>query len=184
MSETPHDAGRDDDAAEQSTESHPEEKAPDETGQTEAAQDETGQDESGQDEQPLDIPESLNFRVPRVSLLAVLAVAACAVPLATTSGPLGPLVFLIPLALLWLVLRPRTTVDAERIKVRGLVSGRTLPWESLQGLAIVKQSQVRASTTKGGEVTLPNVRPRDLPAIALVSRGHLPDPTAESSDEG
>ncbi|RRO16355.1 PH domain-containing protein [Saccharopolyspora rhizosphaerae] len=128
------------------------------------------------------MPESLNFRVPRVSLLAVLAVAACAVPLATTSGPLGLLVFLIPLALLWAVLWPRTTVDAERIAVRSLFGGRTLSWESLTGLAITKQSKVRASTTEGAEVTLPHVRPRDLPAISLVSRGRVPDPSAQ--DEG
>ncbi|SFS37318.1 PH domain-containing protein [Saccharopolyspora flava] len=174
MSETPQDAGRDD-AAEQNAEAAPAEQAPAE---------EKAQQDAAREEQPLEIPKSLNFRVPRVSLLAVLAVAACAVPLATTSGPLGLLVFLIPLALLWLVLRPRTTVDAEKIRVRTLAGGRTLPWESLKGLAIAKQSQVRASTTEGAEVALPNVRPRDLPAIALVSRGHLPDPTAQSSDEG
>ncbi|MEB3366759.1 PH domain-containing protein [Saccharopolyspora mangrovi] len=159
MSETPQDPERDETAEPQSSEP------------AQAA------------EQPAEIPESLNFRVPRVSLLAVLAVAACAVPLATTSGPLGPLVFLIPLVLLWVVLWPRTTVDAERIKVRSLVGGRTLRWESLKGLAITKQSKVRASTTEGAEVTLPNVRPRDLPAISLVSRGHLPDPTAHTPDE-
>lgn len=160
MSETPQEPGRDDAAEPQSTES------------AQAAEPEQTR-----------IPESLNFRVPRVSLLAVLAVAACAVPLATTSGPLGLLVFLVPLALLWIVLRPRTTVDGERIKVRGLATARTLPWDSLNGLAITKRSQVRASTTGGSEVTLPNVRPRDLPAISLVSRGHLPDPSAEPSDE-
>lgn len=161
MSETPQDSGRDAAAEPQSTES------------AQAAE-----------PQQTRIPESLNFRLPRVSLLAVLAVAACAVPLATTAGPLGLLVFLVPLALLWIVVWPRTTVDAERIKVRGLATARTFPWESLKGLAITKQSKVRASTTGGSEVTLPHVRPRDLPAISIVSRGHLPDPSAQSSDEG
>ena len=154
-----------------------------ETPQDDAAEPQRTESAPAAEPQGTEIPESLNFRVPRVSLLAVLAVAACAVPLATTSGPVGPLVFLIPLALLWAVLRPGTSVDAERIKTRTLVGGRTLRWESLKGLAITKQSKVRASTTDGAEVTLPTVRPRDLPAISLVSRGHLPDPTARSTDE-
>ncbi|MEV4643989.1 PH domain-containing protein [Saccharopolyspora sp. NPDC049357] len=154
-----------------------------ETPQDDAAEPQSTESAPAAEPRSTEIPESLNFRVPRVSLLAVLAVAACAVPLATTSGPVGPLVFLIPLALLWAVLRPGTSVDAERIKTRTLVGGRTLRWESLKGLAITKQSKVRASTTDGAEVTLPTVRPRDLPAISLVSRGHLPDPTARSTDE-
>ena len=154
-----------------------------ETPQDDAADPQSTESAPAAEPRSTEIPESLNFRVPRVSLLAVLAVAACAVPLATTSGPLGLLVFLIPLALLWAVLWPRTTVDAERIAVRSLFGGRTLRWESLKGLAITKQSKVRATTTDGAEITLPTVRPRDLPAISLVSRGHLPDPTARSTDE-
>ena len=116
------------------------------------------------------------FRVPGVAILAALLLAVCAAPVAFAAPGLAALL-LIPLAIIIWVMRVRTTADADGLTVRGLISRKVLPWESLKGLRLTKRAGVKAVRSDDTEVGLPSVRVRHLPALSLVSRGRLDDPT-------
>ena len=123
------------------------------------------------------VPTRLVFRIPRTSLIAVLAVMVFAIPFASGWPPLW-LVYLVPLAVAYVLLRLRTVADTERIVVRGLFSTRTLEWSQLTSLRVSERAWVRA-VIGSEEVTLPSVRARHLPALALVSGGRLEDPVPD-----
>lgn len=116
------------------------------------------------------------FRIPGVAILAALLLAVCATPVAF-AAPWLPLLYVIPLAIVVWVIRVRTTATADGIVARHVFRSRTMPWDSLKGLRLTKRSGVRAVLADDTEVTLPCVRVRHLPALALVSGGRLDDPT-------
>lgn len=122
------------------------------------------------------IPSRLVFRIPGVAILAALLLAVCATPIAF-AAPWLPLLYVIPLAIVVWVIRVRTTANADGIVARRVVGSKTMPWDSLKGLRLTKRSGVRAVLADDTEVTLPCVRVRHLPALALVSGGRLDDPT-------
>lgn len=122
------------------------------------------------------IPSRLVFRIPGVAILAALLLAVCATPIAF-AAPWLPVLYVIPLAIVVWVIRVRTTATADGIVAREVFRSRTLPWDSLKGLRLTKRSGVRAVLADDTEVTLPCVRVRHLPALALVSGGRLDDPT-------
>lgn len=124
------------------------------------------------------LPASLTFRPPRVSILAVVAIAACATPLATTAGGWALLIYLVPLALLVWILRTGTTVTAESVTTRTVLGGQEMPWNEITSLRVHRQSRLQAVLRSGKQVPLPAVRPRDLPRFAVMSGGRLPDPSA------
>lgn len=124
-------------------------------------------------------PARLVFRVPAVAVLAALLLAVCATPFAFGAPGLF-VIYLGPLgAVIW-VLRTRTTADAGGLAVRTVLGSRALPWSGLRGLRLTSRAGVRAVLTDGTEVTLPAVRTRHLPALALVSGGRLADPLADT----
>jgi len=121
------------------------------------------------------------FRLPLVALVAVVLLAVCATPLAF-AAPWLWLLYLVPIGLAWWVLRLRTDVDADGIRVRYAFTSRQLSWDDLAGLRLRESGWVRAVLRDGDRVTLPNVRTGDVPALALVSGGRLTDPRGEPAD--
>ncbi|MEV0697777.1 PH domain-containing protein [Saccharopolyspora sp. NPDC050389] len=124
-------------------------------------------------------PKSLTFRITPVALLGVLAVAICATPLATTAGTWALLLYLIPLGLLVWILRTRTTVDAEQVTVRTVFGRAKFGWDDVVSLRLNEKRWLKAVLRSGKEVQLPAVRVRDLPRVAAISGGRLPDPTTQ-----
>lgn len=135
-------------------------------------------DEAGAPAKP-EAPKSLTFRITPVALLAVLAITICATPLATTAGTWAPLLYLVPLGLLVWILRIRTTIDAEQVVVRTAFGRTKFGWDDVVSLRLDERRWLKAVLRSGKEVQLPAVRVRDLPRVAAISGGRLPDPTTQ-----
>ena len=142
-------------------------------GQPESGRPESGQPESGQPEQ--DLPETLTFRITRTTLLAVISFTVCATPVASAQ-PWLLWVYLFPLAALVWVLRVRTTVSAEGVRVRTLTGTTHVSWDDVQSVKLDSRRWVEAVLTSGERVKLPAVRVRDLSRLSAMSRGRIPDP--------
>ncbi|HJP78593.1 MAG TPA: PH domain-containing protein [Pseudonocardiaceae bacterium] len=123
------------------------------------------------------IPRRLVFRIPGVALVGVLFAFLSFSVVALAGPPVLLSVYLIPIALGVWVVRTRTIVEAEAIRVRGLVGTRRIDWSELAGLQVREKKWVRAVLQDGNRVMLPCVKPRHLPVLALLSGGRLPDPT-------
>ncbi|AOS65328.1 Bacterial PH domain [Actinoalloteichus hymeniacidonis] len=115
--------------------------------------------------------------MPPISVLAVVALAVCVTP-AAFGAPGLQLLYLIPLAILWWVLRRRTMVDSTGIQVRELFSSTRVDWPQVRGLRLGRNSSVHLVHENDAELALPLMRTRDLPLLAALSGGRLPDPTA------
>ncbi|PKW19681.1 PH domain-containing protein [Saccharopolyspora spinosa] len=124
-------------------------------------------------------PKSLTFRITPVALLAVLAITICATPLATTAGTWALLLYLIPLGLLVWILRTRTTVDTQQVVVRTAFGRTKFSWDDVVSLRLDQRRWLKAVLHSGKEIQLPAVRVRDLPRVAAISGGRLPDPTTQ-----
>ena len=124
-------------------------------------------------------PRSLTFRVNRVHLVFVAALIMFVTPMATMAGGPWLLLYLIPLALAWWVLRTGTSVDAEQVRTRTALGGTRFGWDELESLRLHENRWLKAVLTSGKEVRLPAVRIRDLAELAAISGGRLSDPTAQ-----
>lgn len=118
------------------------------------------------------------FRTPAIAVLAALLLAVGAIPFAFGAPGLVA-VFIVPIGFIVWVLRTRTTADADGLAVRRVFSHRTLPWTALKGLRLTRRAGVHAVLTDDTEVTLPAVRTRHLPVLAMVSGGRLDDPSPD-----
>jgi hypothetical protein len=125
-----------------------------------------------------DGPHQAVFRPSRLQVLAALAIAFCATPFAL-GAPMLWLVYLFPLAMIWWTLRVRTVADADGLTVRRVLGGRRVPWTEISSLRLGDRARVSAMLTDGTELPLPAVHVRDLPQLAAVSGGRLPDPAGE-----
>jgi hypothetical protein len=131
------------------------------------------------------VPQRLVFRIPATAVLGALLFAITATPFAWAAPGLA-VIYVIPLAAVYWVLRVRTTADRERIVARTLFGRHVLAWADVRALKVSERSWVRAVDEHGKELPLPNVRTRHLPALALISGGRLDDPTeppAERAEE-
>ena len=91
--------------------------------------------------------------------------------------------YLVPVGVaVWLV-RTRTVVGPDTVVVHRVVGSRRIIWSDLQSLRIDDRSRVWAVLHDGEEIGLPAVRTRDLPLVAAVSRGRLPDPLAATGEQ-
>lgn len=133
----------------------------------------------GHDEAGSSGPASLTFRILPISLLTVLIIAVCVTPLAFAHPALLSL-YLIPLLLGAWVLGARTVVTPEKISARALVRDLDIGWDDIEGFKLNERRWLRAVLTSGKEVVLPAVRVRDLPRLAAMSGGRIPDPSAET----
>jgi hypothetical protein len=116
--------------------------------------------------------------VPLPALVAVGFVAVGLSPIAF-QGRWWFLLFLLPLALAWWLVRTRTVVDADALRVVSAVGSRRLPWSEVATLRVATRGWVRAVRADGGEQTLTGVRARDLGRVARASGGRITMPTPE-----
>jgi hypothetical protein len=116
--------------------------------------------------------------VPLPALVAVGFVAVGVSPIAFLGGPWF-LLFLLPLALAWWVIRTRTVVDAEELRVVSAVGSRRLGWDELATLRVAERGWVRAVRGDDDELALTGVRARDLGRVARASGGRITMPTPE-----
>ena len=123
-------------------------------------------------------PPRAVFKPPSMQVLVALAIAFCATPFAL-GAPWLWLVYLVPLAMIWWTLRVRTVVDPDGLTVRRVLGGRRVPWGEISSLRLGDRARVSAMLTDGAELPLPAVKVRDLPQLAAVSGGRLPDPAGE-----
>lgn len=119
----------------------------------------------------------LIFRIPTTAMIPVALLFVCATPLAF-GAPGLQVIYLVPIALVLWVIRTRTVVDAEQVRIRTLFGARSIAWSEITSLRLTKRSGVRAVLADESEVTLPAVRVRDLAALAQASGGRFGDPTA------
>ena len=127
-------------------------------------------------------PPRAVFRIPQLVVLVALTLAVCVTPVAT-AGPYLWLVYLLPIAVVVWTLRVRTVADPDAVVVRRVVGGRRVPWGDITSMHLGKarnpaSARISAVLEDGSEVALPAVHVRDLPRLAAVSGGRLPDPTA------
>lgn len=121
----------------------------------------------------------VTFRpVPLPALVAVGFLAIGISPIAFNGGPWF-LVFLLPLALAWWVLRTRTVVDDESLRVLSVRGSRRTGWDEVATLRVVDRGWVRAVQPDEAEVPLVGVRTRDLGRLAGASGGRITMPTPE-----
>jgi hypothetical protein len=122
-------------------------------------------------------PACAVFRVSPLVVLFALALAVCATPVAF-GAPYLWLVYVVPVGIVAWTLRTRTVADADGLRVRRLVGGRHVPWDTIAALRLDDRSLVHAVLDGGEELALPAVHVRDLPVLAAASGGRVPDPSA------
>lgn len=120
--------------------------------------------------------------VPLPALVAVGFVAIGISPIAFQGGPWF-LVFLVPLALAWWLVRTCTIVDASALRVRSAWGSQRLAWEDVATLRVVERGWVRAVRADESELALAGVRTRDLGRVALASGGRITMPTPEEVED-
>lgn len=123
------------------------------------------------------------FKIPSTAYMAIALLTVCVTPIAL--GEINGLqwLYIFPIALFVFVVRTRTVATRQGLAVRTVFGKRDLPWSSLKGLAITGRARVRAVLGDDTQVTLPTVRTRHLPVLALVSEGKIKDPSGVLSDE-
>jgi hypothetical protein len=119
------------------------------------------------------------FRNSPLAVLAAIAFMVCFTPVALTV-PGMTVLYLIPIAMVFWVLRLRTTVDADTIAARGTLRTQRVDWADVTALRLRTRSRISAVLNSGAELPLPAVHVRDLPVLAMMSGGRLPDPSAEA----
>jgi hypothetical protein len=129
------------------------------------------------------MPRKLVFRVPGSAYIGVVFLIMCASFVAAAS-PWFILVYLLPLAVAVWLSRTRTEVDAERLVIRRVLTRTVLPWSAVASLHLADRHWIRAVRTDGREITLPTVRTRHLPALAVISGGRVTDPTGSGTGVG
>jgi hypothetical protein len=132
---------------------------------------------------PEDAAPSAVFRTSPLAVLGAVAIAFCFTPVAF-AAPFLWLLYLVPIAMAVWVLRVRTTVDGEALTVRRIIGGRRVPWSEISSLRLGSSKgsghRISAMLSDGAELPLPAVGVRDLPQLAAVSGGRLPDPAGEA----
>jgi hypothetical protein len=116
------------------------------------------------------------FRASQLGQFVAITLAICVTPLAISAWWLLEL-YLIPIAIAYCVRTVGTTVDAEGMSARGVFRIRRVTWQHVTALRLRTRSRVSAVLDDGSELPLPAVHLRDLPALAAVSGGRIPDPT-------
>ncbi|MCP3798098.1 PH domain-containing protein [Allokutzneria sp. A3M-2-11 16] len=124
------------------------------------------------------------FQLPRVALLPIALLTLCVTPVAF-GAPGLQVIYLVPLALVWVVLRARTVAGSDGVVVRTALRSRRIEWSQVTSLQLGRPNKVSLVLNGGERLTLPAVRLGDLPALAKASGGVVPDPsaTAEKTPE-
>jgi hypothetical protein len=123
----------------------------------------------------------VTFRVSQLGLFVVITLTICVTPLAISAYWLLEL-YLIPIGLAYWVHRIGTTVDDDGITARGMFRTRRVAWADVTALRLRTRSRVSAVLASGPELPLPAVHLRDLPLLAAVSGGRIPDLTTAPTE--
>ncbi|HVX44374.1 MAG TPA: PH domain-containing protein [Mycobacteriales bacterium] len=115
----------------------------------------------------------LRLRPSRVGLMVVLVLAVCMTPFAGQRLYLVPL-YLIPIVLLWWLLRAGTDIDDHGVTVRAMLGSRHWDWDDLRGFSTTGRGKLVAVLPDGRIVRLPSARARHLELIGKVSGGRVP----------
>ena len=132
----------------------------------------TAWDHMGWDDKTVDGP--VMFRASPLTVLFAVAFLVCATPVALTV-PGMVVLYLLPIGLVFWVLRVRTTVDDTAIVARGALRTRRVAWADVTSLRLRTRSRISVVLSGGAELPLPAVHTRDLPLLAKASGGRLPD---------
>jgi hypothetical protein len=124
----------------------------------------------------------LVFKPPRISLVVLAFLVVCESTVALAAPGLW-LLYLIPVAGAVWVLRTRTVVDLDTVTVRRVFTRRSLSWAAIASLRLRDRRWVSAVLTDGAEITLPEVRARHLPVLAMITGGRIADPTEPRAAE-
>ena len=81
------------------------------------------------------------------------------------------------------MVRTRTTVDVEALRVRSAWGSQRLAWDDLATLRVVERGWVRAVRGDESELALVGVRTRDLGRVAQASGGRITMPTPEEVED-
>jgi hypothetical protein len=117
----------------------------------------------------------VRIRTSRSGLLAVVALAVCTLPLAS-SAPWLAVLWLLPIGVGAWVLRSGVDVDPDGLIVRALLGSRRVRWDDVAGLRAEPSGRLAVVLREGGAIRLPTVRARHLPLLAAGSGGRVPDP--------
>ncbi|ALG85412.1 hypothetical protein ACH46_14165 [Gordonia phthalatica] len=118
------------------------------------------------------------FAISRLAYFAVPLVLLASVVLMGISVPWFAWTLVFPVVLAWWIHRLRTIVDGQGITAVGTFSTTRIPWPDVDGLRFSRWKAVRVVLTDGSSVSLPSVSFNDLPLLAEVSGGRVPDPFA------
>jgi hypothetical protein len=109
----------------------------------------------------------------RTALLPVVLLLVCVIPFAAAS-PWALVVLVLPVAAAAYVLRVGVDVDDDGITVRKVLGSRTVPWSELAGIRVGRRRGLWLVTTAGTEIAMPVLRVGDLPRLAELSGGRIP----------
>lgn len=117
------------------------------------------------------------FRRGRVGLVGLVLVAVALAPVAFAVPGL-PALYVLPVGCALWLLRASTAVGPDTVVARQALRTRRVAWHEVTSLRVDQHGRIRAVLAGRGELALPGVRARDLPAVAAASGGRIDDPYA------
>jgi hypothetical protein len=117
-------------------------------------------------------PDTIRFRHHQAILVAAIIAFIGAIPLASGSPYLVP-VLLIPLAIAVWAWRAGTDADRQGVRVRALIGRREVPWSAIAELGADPRGRVLARRHDGVVVQLTAVTRDDLPRLVAASGQEL-----------
>ncbi len=115
------------------------------------------------------------LRMSRTALLPLVLFALCLLPVAMFS-PWASLVLLVPVLMAVWVLRVGVAIGEDGIGVESVAGSRHVPWTEIAGIRVGGRKELYLVTTRGTEIRLPVLRPRDLPRLSELSGGRIDVP--------
>lgn len=115
----------------------------------------------------------------RISPMAHVAVGFLTLALLSLvlAGPSWfALLLVIPVVLSTIVVRYRTTADADTVTARTLLGSETVRWDDIDGLRFGRRVWALARRRDGSELSLPAVTFATLPQLTAASGGRVPNP--------
>ena len=125
------------------------------------------------------------LRISPLALVGLVFSLLAGTPLLLAAPGPWSVLLVVPVLLAVWVLRVRTTVGTDGLRVRSALGHRDLAWEQVRGIRFRDRGWGRAVLDGDEEVALPAVRFPDLPLLAAASGGRLPDPwESRAADAG
>lgn len=116
---------------------------------------------------------ALRVRTTRIALLGVLGLFVCVTPVAFATTWLL-ILYVVPLAIGFWVVRAGADIDAEGITVRAIFGQRHYTWSQVRGVTVDRRGALLLAVDGDRLVRVPVARSRDLEAISEASGGRIP----------